>query len=252
MKKILICLLMAVVATNFAYSQTSSSAEDVGLKPVKGKWATELNFNPFQGDLKLNNALNQIKGRYFIQDDLALRLGFAVSSVDSSFSYGEPYGTEGTFNSNDRKRTGLDINVGIEKHFTGTRRLSPYIGLDLSWGTSSSEQDIATRDYSMNVKNGLMNVVLHQSGSYYYSTTHFVPDAYTRFGAFAVVGFDFYMAKHFLLGYEFNLGYLSTQYKSPEITVTGQGPNYGSPISNASTKSFSTSLINGVRIGYVF
>lgn len=251
MKRILFAVLMMMLS-NLTFAKFSSLSDTTSFKPTKGTLTTELNFNPFKGNLSLNNALNQIKARYFVADDVALRLGFGIDLIDSAVNYGNPYGTQSYFNSSDRKRTGVDINIGIEKHFPGTKRLSPYVGIDLSWGKRSSKQHISTSAYEMNIKNGWMDIVYIANGSYNYSSTQIVQNAYTRFGAYAFAGFDFYLAKNLFLGYEFNLGYLKTDYKTPDVTVTGQNPNIGTYVSNNSTKSFKSSVINGIRLGYSF
>lgn len=252
MKRILSAALILGVA-RMACAQTSPVTETEGLKSTKGSFVTELNFNPFKGNLSLNNALNQIKGRYFIQDDLALRLGVGINVADSSANYGSPYGTNSYFNTNKVKSTGLDFNFGLEKHFKGTARLSPYIGFDLSYGTKRTKQELSTTAYTLDVKNAWMEVLYQpNSNGGYYSTMQFVPNGYTRFGAYAVAGFDFYVSKGFFVGYEFNLGYLQTKFKKPDIMVKGTDPGYSSYISDTKTKSFKSSLVNGVRVGYAF
>ncbi|MDR2272659.1 MAG: hypothetical protein LBF27_17255 [Sphingobacterium sp.] len=252
MKRILSAALMLGVA-RIACAQTSPDTETESLKSRKGNFVTELNFNPFKGNLSLNNALNQIKGRYFLQNDLALRLGVGINVLDSAANYGTPYGTNGYFNSNNRKSTGLDFNFGLEKHFKGTARLSPYVGFDLSFGTKHTKQELSTSAYTMNVKNAWMEVIYQPNGNGgYYSAMQLSPNGYTRFGAYAVAGFDFYISKGFFVGYEFNLGYLQTKYKKPDVTVTGTDPGYGSYISENKTKTFKSSLVNGVRVGYAF
>ncbi|MDR0263096.1 MAG: hypothetical protein LBJ04_07690 [Sphingobacterium sp.] len=243
-------LMLGAVSAVFAQTPTEQGQES--LKSKKGSFVTELNFNPFKGNLSLNNSLNQIKGRYFLKDNLALRLGIGINVIDSAASYGSPYGTNSYFNTNNRKATGVDFNLGLEKHFNGSRRLSPYIGFDLSYGTKKTKQELTTTAYTMNIKHAWMEVIYQQTNNGYYSSLQLVPNGYTRFGAYAVAGFDFYVSKGLFVGYEFNLGYLSTKYKKPEFTITGTDPGYGSYISENKTKTFKSSLVNGVRVGYAF
>ncbi|MCJ0742703.1 autotransporter domain-containing protein [Pedobacter montanisoli] len=253
MKKLFLCIALAIV-TFCANAQESQTAETTDLKPVKGSFSTELNFNPFKGNLSFNNVLNQVKGRYFIDSQLALRLGFNVNTLDSNSNYGNPYGAQASYNSDKRSSTSFGLNIGIEKHFKGTKRLSPYVGLDVTWGTKSAKQESNNGSYATSVKNGWLEIVYYQIGTSlpYYTTTSVVQGAYNRFGITAVAGFDFYMAKNFFLGYEFNLGYSKINYKTPEVKVTGQNvpaPNY---YSSNSISKFGTSLVNGIRVGYVF
>lgn len=249
----LLCIAFAITA-HYASAQESTS-ENSDFKPEKGSFATELNFNPFKGNLSFNNVLNQIKGRYFINSQLALRLGINVNSLDSNLNAGNPYGAQASFNSDKRKSTSFGLNLGIEKHFKGTKRLSPYLGADVFWGTKSAKQEISNNASTISVKNGWLEVIYYQSLNppyYYNSVTTIIEGAYNRFGVTAVAGFDFYMAKNFFLGYEFNLGYSKTDYKSPDIKTTGQSTTVPNYYSNNSTSTFGTSLMNGIRIGYIF
>ena len=251
MKKMLFTIALAIAAL-YASAQESESSD---FKPTKGSLATELNFNPFKGNLSFNNVLNQVKGRYFLSSQLALRLGFNINTVDSTQNYGNPYGSQASFTNDKRTSSSFGLNFGIEKHFKGTKRLSPYIGVDAFWGTKSTKQETSTNANTTTVKNGWIETQIIQTSTppYYYSTiTRLSEGAYTRFGISVVAGFDFYMAKNFFLGYEFNLGYSKTDYKTPEITTTGQSVTTPNFYSNNSTGKFGTTLMNGIRIGYVF
>lgn len=254
MKKMLLGVAFAMAAY-CANAQESNTTENSDFKPLKGDFATELNFNPFKGNLSFNNVLNQVKGRYFIHPQLALRLGININTLDSALNYGNPYGTQANFNSDERKSTSFGLSIGIEKHFKGTKRLSPYIGADLFWGTKSASQEMRNSASTTTVKNGWLNYQYVQSLTppYYYSTViNMIEGAYNRFGISAVAGFDYYVAKNFFLGYEFNLGYSKTNYKTPEVTVTGQNVTTPNFYSNNATSKFGTSLVNGIRVGYIF
>jgi hypothetical protein len=246
-------LIMAGLLAGMAsYAQTSnnSAGDDGDLKPKAKKISTELNVNPFNGQLNLNNSLNQIKLRYFAKPDFAVRLGFNVNKRDSIYNINNAYGTTSNFFNDDRKSTTFGLNAGIEKHFTGTRRLSPYIGVDVTYSQRSASEKIENNGATINVKNG------------WYSTTVVgntivgqpQQTAFSRYGVNLVSGFDFYMARHFFFGYEFNLGISKTSWKTVQVTQTGQGST-SVPTSSTgknSTVNFGTSLQNGIRIGYTF
>lgn len=251
MKKMLLTVALAM-ATLYASAQESENSD---FKPTKGSFATELNFNPFRGNLSFNNVLNQIKGRYFVSPQLALRLGINVNVLDSTQNFGTPYGTQASFTNDKRTSTSFGLNFGIEKHFKGTKRLSPYIGIEAFWGTKSTKQESSNNANTTTIKNAWVEYqyIQTQTPPYYYATvSRTVENAYNKFGVTAVAGFDFYMAKNFFLGYEFNLGYAKTDYKTPEITVTGQNTPIQNFYSENSTSKFGSSLVNGIRIGYVF
>ncbi|MCL7987927.1 hypothetical protein M8998_08250 [Sphingobacterium sp. lm-10] len=245
-----IAILVATFLVQWGFAQTY---DDGSLKAKKGNFLTELNVNPFKANLSLNNSLNQIKGRYFIKDDLALRLGVSVNVVDSTGSYGSPYGSQSYFISTSTKQSSTDFNFGIEKHFRGTNRLSPYIGVDVSWGRQRSRNNVTTNASTVDVKNGYLELMPVYDNNGYGNHFTLTPDGYTRFGAMAIAGFDFYMAKSFFVGYEFNLGYSNFKYKTPEVTGLGDDSRgIFNSISNKSVTSFKPSLMNGIRIGYTF
>ncbi len=245
-------LIMAGLLAGMAsYAQTSNntSTDEGDLKPKAKKISTELNVNPFNGQLNLNNSLNQIKLRYFVKPDFAVRLGFNVNKRDSLYKTNNAYGTTSNFYNDDRKSTTFAFNAGLEKHFAGTRRLSPYVGVDVTYSKRSASEKIENNGSTVNVTNGwtystyVGNTIVNQPQQI----------AYSRFGVNLVSGFDFYMARHFFFGYEFNLGVSKTDWKTVQITQTGQGSS-SVPTSTGknSTVNFGTSLQNGIRIGYTF
>lgn len=241
-KPLLITALMLAVVACFA--QTSES-----LKPKAQTFSTELNVNPFNGQVNLNNSLNQIKLRYFATPTLALRLGFNISRKDSVNNVNNPYGVNSYFSNNERKSSTFGFNVGVEKHFAGTKRLSPYIGADVSYTDKSSNQTINDNGSTTTVSNAWYY-------TYYSNTTTITQiqeNGYTRYGLNVFTGFDFYIAQHFYFGYEFNFSLNKTDWKTVTVTTSGQSSNnntnnYG----KNSAVTFGPSLINGIRLGYSF
>ena len=244
------CLLAGMAA----YAQTTTDAES-DFKPQAKKVSAELNVNPFNGNLNLNNSLNQVKLRYFIKPQLALRLGFNINRRDTVTNISNPYGANGYFFKDDRKSTGFGINLGVEKHFKGTKRLSPYVAIEAAIANKSSKETTNNNGSTISVKNGWLDYATLFNGNTYYTTTQVQQGAYFRYGANLAAGFDFYMAKHLFFGYEFNLGISKTKWKDVELTATGQ-PNslitgYNGSGDNSSL-NFGTTLLNGIRIGYTF
>src|SRR4051812_17331228 len=112
MKNSICSILLCCLVSCLAYGQDS-------LKVSQGHFTTELNINPFKGDLSLNNALNQIKVRYFATNNLALRIGLNYNSKKSTEGTSSVYGTN-PYNSKDvQKSTTIGLNFGVEKHFMG-------------------------------------------------------------------------------------------------------------------------------------
>src|SRR5688572_9591439 len=119
MKKITLSLLLSCIILSIAYSQDT-------LKVTPGSFTTELNINPLKGELSLNNALNQIKVRYFAKENIALRLALNLNSKKITVDNRTIYGTNPFSQEVVQKYSEIGTSLGIEKHFAGTRRLSPY------------------------------------------------------------------------------------------------------------------------------
>lgn len=256
MKKIALFVPLCLCTLLGAKAQDSLQVvADDSFKARGGRLATELNVNPFQGSLSLNNAINQIKFRYFASDGLALRLAFTATSVSNEVQRTLPYGQNPFQFEQVRKSTTAGVNLGVEKHFRGTRRLSPYVGAEVVFANKSSSDDIKTESSSTKIKGAWQNVFVSPGGPV---GTEYTERGYTRYGFNAISGFDFYMARHFYLGYEFTFSLASTKYKDIDVSTiyTGNPPpiNPGSNNVKNDEKSFSAgpALLNGIRIGYVF
>ncbi|HTD41550.1 MAG TPA: hypothetical protein VK671_13065 [Mucilaginibacter sp.] len=248
MKKTIL-IMASLFATLGSFAQTTKIDSANDLKPNAKSFTTELNVNPLKGQVNLNNSLNQIKFRYFTSPTVALRLGFNISRIDSVNNVNNPYGTNSFFDNDEKKSTTIGVNLGIEKHFLGTKRLSPYIGADLSITNKSSGETLSNNQSTTTVTNAWYY-------SYYSNNTLITQtqqNGYTRYGLNLFTGFDFYIARHFFFGYEFNYSISKTNWKEVSIITT---PSTGTNTTNPSTKNsnltFGPSLINGIRLGYSF
>ena len=129
---------------------------------------------------------------------------------------------------------GIWLRPGYEKHFNGTKRLSPYIGgeLKIGWQTSTlkSESQSAAEIQETILKNGS------------FDDRFFI-------GIGALAGLDFYIAQNLFLGLEFNYGiYYFKQLDEKftnvddEETITKRGSGF----------TFSPDAFAIFRIGYLF
>jgi hypothetical protein len=241
MKKMLV--IWAVCSVCF----TSFAQEADTLKATKGKFTTELNVNLFQGDLNFNNALQQIKFRYFVKNDLALRVGFDVNSKKRDNENSNPYGNNPTKYEDHAKSSTYGLNFGIEKHFKGTRRLSPYMGAEFSLTSKISSEDITLGSVETNI-DGAWQTTTYTGNSV---LVEFEEVGYFKYGLNLICGFDYYFAKNFFAGYEFTFQYNKTNYKDIDVTV--KGSSSAPTTKSKNSESFlGPNLINGVRIGFVF
>jgi hypothetical protein len=246
--------MACIIASMATYAQTSTDAE-TDFKPQAKKVSAELNVNPFNGNINLNNSLNQVKLRYFIKPQLALRVGFNVNRRDTITNVNNPYGVNSYFYKDDKKSTLLGLNLGIEKHFTGTKRLSPYVAVEAAISNRTSKETSDNNGSTTTSKNGWYSYsTTIINGNSYYTTTQVQQVAYFRYGVNLAAGFDYYMAKHLFFGYEFNLGISKTNWKNVEVTQTGQPNNANNYVGSGKNSSlnFGTTLLNGIRVGYTF
>jgi len=218
------------------------------LKVTYDELTMELNIDPFNGELSLNNLINQIKLRFFLSDHFALRLGFTANSIKKDITTTNPYGTNPYTLDENKKTTLLGLNAGIEKHFAGTHRLSPYIGLELVVANKSSSQVLNDGSTETTI-DGAWRTTTLINNSFVYG---YEEKAYIQYGANVIAGFDFYVARHFYIGYEAAYKFSNTEFDNIEITTVGTSIPIDNPDVQETEFSFSPYLINGIRIGYVF
>jgi hypothetical protein len=192
-------------------------------------------------------------------DKLALRLGVNADRNASLIEQNNPYGTTPTFYEQEKSSTTIGLNLGLEKHFKGTRRLSPFIGADLSISNKTSQQETKENQVTTKIKGAWSSITTVPVFNPFTGTTSYQqvsqPEefAFFRYGVNLVSGFDFYVSRNFFFGYEFSFGISKTQYKDVEYTRTGgTSTNYNNLDDDRSTFEFGSKLFNGIRLGYAF
>jgi hypothetical protein len=226
------------------------------LKASAKKWVTELNINPFNGTLSLNNINGQIKFRRFMSDKIALRLALTISYKQDNSTSKSTYGLN-TVNTEDIRHSQLTaFNIGTERHFKGTRRLSPYIGWDIGLGYCTSKEIIDEDTYSETIKGAWAAYQVININGQSFTYTSYTERGFFSIGGNLVTGFDLYVAKGFYMGYELLFGLNYIKYSKIDISIDyyDQGGNLtnNSPDTKDESWRFGPELTNGIRIGYVF
>lgn len=233
MKKI---ILGVVALTTMGVANAQSE-----FKPYKGDVTTEFGLSGGLWDSNFelnenNGAAGLLRFRYFAKDNMAFRFGLNVSSAKETENVygGVDDENKGTYKSS---ATALLVNLGVEKHFAGTERLSPYIGGDLLFNTGNQKTvwDNATSNGSSYDEDN--------NGSRKGPGTIGV-------GLRGVVGADYYFAKRVYLGAEAGLGFLYS--KAGKTTIKENDDPTVTLKSAGSEFELSPSVITGVRIGFVF
>ncbi len=213
----------------------------IAQKPTAGSRTAEVNFTG-AGLNSFSYTTPELRFRHFATDNMAYRLraNFGMtSSTDKETVSGVAV---------ERKTSsgfGLTIAPGIEKHFAGTAKLSPYYGAQLNLGFATA----STVDYTNAVAGGPGawagvadgNKSSSKSGSTF------------GLGIGAFMGADYYIADGVYVGGEFGLGIF-------DMSSTGEGENSETIAgTTTTTKTGTTSDFNlfgvtsgGVRLGFRF
>jgi len=234
-------LLFGFAALTVASANAQVNDEFKTFKPLKGAVTAELGLagGLNNADFTLNEgASGLLRFRYFAKERLAFRLGVnvsATSETDKVYGTGVDLNREGE---STVSSTGFLLNLGVEKHFKGTPRLSPYVAGDILFGVMGQRM---TAENS-NGTNYIPQFSAESKGPGNFSI-----------GLRGVVGADYYIAKHVYIGAEAGLGFLNSIDGGTETTTT-----IGNTTTTVKTKSVGSSfelapsVITGIRIGFVF
>jgi outer membrane protein W len=218
-------------------------------KPAAGDKTVEFNLNFQTGAAAVNygNGVNslgapELRFRYFMADDMAVRLKIGLgSSSTSTKSSANVGGTDITNTNKISSGFAFSIAPGIEKHFAGTDKLSPFVGAELPIafnGSSTNENDKADLGGTIANDNSSKTVTGSRFG----------------LGLNLVLGADYYFTDAVYLGVEGGLGIFS-------MTSTGDGTidNTTGGVASPQVKTLGGSATNlfgvssgSVRLGYKF
>lgn len=195
-------------------------------------------FNGSNGNDILSNGIG-IRFRLFQSESLAFRLHTDLSYSFSSEVTQEEDNTINQLELKD-KTSALEIFLkpGIEKHFKGTERLSPYIGAELSIGFKKSK-----------IKSEYQNV----DDVYYQETINSLNDDGLTIGAAIVSGADYYIFQRFYLGLELSYGINYFMASQTEYKDSAPGSlDIKSKLGKTNAITVQPGAIGVFRIGYLF
>jgi hypothetical protein len=259
MKKLVFVLaVLSVVHAQAQVTKTNNKSETRVVnklyKPVHGTVTGEFGLSGglLNTNVNLNNNAGLLRFRYFLNENVGLRIGFAVNSLSETDNFygGTNNAQVGTKN---RASSGITFNLGIEKHFAGSDRLSTYAGVDLLIslnGASESWENFNGVGYAAGYKREISNAVSAATGGG-------LQVANTGFGARVVAGADYYFVKNVYIGAEFGLGFVSTStkdYTSTTMVTVGTNTTTTTVEVKSPSKAFeiSPNIITGVRVGFQF
>lgn len=228
MKKVLI------IAAAALFIGSTASAQDV-MKQTGGEQNIEVLFAPLGGSpisiggikyRKFTSATTAIRGTVFLGFSSEKTIDNGQSAIVDGNEQINPMMTKGTFD--------IMISPGIEQHFLGTDRLSPYMGAEVNLGFGNSSTKFVQPNDD--------NTDFVDAGK---STTGSL-----SLGANAFTGVDFYFADNIYLGAEIGFGIMFTKQmdkktKPEEGDEFSEGPQ-GSAI------NIGPGYVAKLRLGWLF
>lgn len=187
-----------------------------------GKFAVDLTFEPAAiFDAAAGSMFNMpmIKGRYFISNSMAVRVG-----VDYNWRSAKDYYDVDGNNYSISVTREATISAGIEKQF-GTAKFKPYLGGDVLLSNLGS---------IVETTNGGTTIIEKNTNGGHFAT-----------GVYVVLGADYYLLPNLYVGAEFSPGVSMAFMKDEKVdgTVTDKGGR---------ATSASLSSTSGLRLGFRF
>lgn len=202
-------------------------------------------------EVALNGAINNIniglvqgaRVRYFLGDNLALRLGLDFQTrSQTTRDYENPDGTGGV-GTEINKSSYFALLPGAEYHFAGGEKLSTFAGAYLLIGTSgaSTQRTNYLGGYASNFSQTV-------SGSAFGGTAR----KGTTIGLGLYSGFDWYFVEKLYLGVEWGLLFASTN-ESDVVTETSVGGITTKTVqAGGKSSGLGVQAIGALRLGYQF
>ena len=221
MKKLILLLCFAIL-----FVTINAQKQDEGSQTIEMEFSP-LGSEPFK--------INALRYRYFLQDNLAIRgsifMGGKRNTTLSDTTGGMPMtkSRNGNFD--------FSIRPGIERHFEGTDKLSPYAGAELFLGLNFTKDN----EESLWSDNKTIQTTINKTSS-------------SSFGTNIFMGADYYISDHLFLGAELGFGLLldgrgktKTSYENPEV------PTQDSEIiGNTKQLNWGPNYQGTIRLGWVF
>ncbi|WP_439881088.1 hypothetical protein ACSX1A_18330 [Pontibacter sp. MBLB2868] len=216
-------LILAVLACCVTLVASAQASEEI-LKPVAGNKTLEVGLNLY------GSTFGQLKLRKFSTETLAFRY-----STSASYNYSHP--TSNNYNKPTQDATSYYLSIsfapGIEKHFSGTKRLSPYLGLAIPVTINKGHfenEDVevkgATSEYGSN-------------------------RSYVGVGVDGLAGIDLYVVKNFYIGFEAGVRLNYNKYGEVEVNYKDDYKN-DMTFEDSHSINFNSFTSGGLRIGFVF
>ena len=227
MKKLLILLGAVAISGSVMAQKPSSDDSNYSLEGM-------INYDGTNG---INWNAPNLRMRYFVNDNIAVRLTLGMESTSSTTNVYEAAPGTGT-GTIDESDMGWSLGLGAEYHLSGTDKLSPYFSAGLSFGGMSYNGEAMNSD-GADYMDGV-------SGSTNSSSS--------TLGIGLGAGMDYYVADNIYLGVEMGFGWNSNSDKggSTSYTVGGVETTIDTPAGGSDSSMDIGGASLGFRIGWRF
>lgn len=236
MKKLLLSIAM-VAAGAAAYAQ----------KPASGDITLETQLNFQVGNAPISIFTPNVRARYFINPGLAGRLQFLLATSSTTLEFAENNDGTGATGEVKRKSSSFTFRPGIEKHFTGTSKLSPYVGAELDLTFRSASEEWTNSDGEDYVKDQKRKLEGTNS-----DITDPDDNAGSRIGINLIFGTDYYFTESIYVGGEFTWGWGINTFKDITDTQTVPPSAESKSVTLGGSSSGFGILTSAVRLGVKF
>jgi hypothetical protein len=222
---------------------------------VGGIWAQKPTGGTVTAEVGLQGAINNIqiapiggaRLRYFLGDNLAVRLGLNLQSQSQTDRIFE--NRDGTGGVGEEKNTFFlfGFRPGVEYHFAGGEKLSTFAGAQLILDIASAKT--TRNNYSYNIVGDpiyLPNYTETVDGSSSLGAKG------TTFGLGLYSGFDWYFTEKVYLGIEWGLNFTSTSYSDVTTTTSAGGTTTIRKTAGSKAGGLAVSSVGVLRLGYQF
>jgi outer membrane protein W len=224
MKKLSL-LVGGLVMSTMVLAQKPDAGTPLSLEGQFGWNASTLSYNT-----------PSVRLRYFLQDNIAVRATFAMNNKKTTDNFYELVNNGGGVGTEINRVNSWGLSLGAEYHFEGTDRLSPYAGLDVSFGGGNNATEWDKYD-------GLGYNVDH---------TREITAKTSTLGVSLVAGTDFYFAENFYMGLELGLGFGSLNTKPGTDKWTIAGVTTDSKSADKKESTFRNTPTGLIRLGWRF
>ena len=226
--------LFLTLSVLFAFA----SLVNAQFKPTSG-FSAEVNFRPLSAN---PIQINDLRGRMFLNEKMAIRLGLSVNSLSTTTNVAGAALTdpiEVTVN----KCFVFGLTPGFELHLGDFEKLSPYVGAEFGIGMKSASTTIT------NVGNVQSNKVVCEG-----IWGDLTNPAYTQVGFNLLTGVDYYIYKGLFMGAEVGFGFTSTSFKEVNVstTVAATSVTTTQTTPGAKASNFGVNFNSAIRLGWSF